>query len=426
MKPIKLPTGQDSSKDQVTIRQLADKKPKRSIKMLVLGICGLALILGGLYLFYLLQPHDSPIRFIFNSGPGFEVTDDRVNVLLLGNAGGTHDGANLTDTVIVASLNIKTNKVYLISLPRDMWVEEMGAKINTVYDLGKKNNDSLMFGKKIIERIVGVPIHYAVRLDFSGFEKAIDEVGGIDVVVEKSFNDYLYPVTGKEHDLCGWEEKELEFNEEDAKKLNIEPGKRKVITMPADNPDLAVQGMKIATDSAEDKKGYIYFTCRYEHISYKKGEAHMDGETALKFVRSRMGTNGEGSDFARSNRQQKVIEAFRKKVLSLDTLVNPSKIGGLLDAFGKTVEVDIPITDAIQIYPYVEKIEKTSSIVLGNLDKESLFINPPSDNYGGAWVLAPRSGDYIEIQNYVKKVLQGELDEDESKQATTSARPRDN
>ncbi len=420
MKPIKLPTQADN------VDGLEKKIRVMGFRKVTVAIVATALLLAGAFLYYLLQPHDSPIRFIFNSGPGFQTTDDRVNVLLLGNAGGVHDGANLTDTVIVASLNIKTNKVYLISLPRDMWISEVNAKINTIYDLGKKNNDSLGFGKKIIEQIVGVPIHYVVRLDFSGFEKAIDEVGGIDVVVEKSFDDYLYPVTGKEHDLCGWEEREIEFNEEDAKKLNIEPGKRKVITMQADNQDLAVQGMKIATDSAEDKKGYIYFTCRYEHISYKKGEVHMDGETALKFVRSRMGTNGEGSDFARSNRQQKVIEAFRKKVLSLDTLVNPSKIGGLLDAFGKSVEVDIPITDAIQVYPYVQKIEKTSSVVLGNLGNESLFVNPPAVNYGGAWVLVPRSGDYMEIQNYVKRVLQGELDKDESRQATASARSRNN
>src|SRR5687768_1411734 len=122
MRPIKLPTQADNPEPK-------KRKEKKSFKKTLLVIVIAALMLAGGFLYYLFQPHDSPIRFIFNAGPGFQVTEDRVNVLLLGNAGGSHDGANLTDTVIVASLNIKTNKVYLISLPRDMWVEDMKAKI---------------------------------------------------------------------------------------------------------------------------------------------------------------------------------------------------------------------------------------------------------------------------------------------------------
>src|SRR3970282_549133 len=86
------------------------------------------------------------------------------------------------------------------------------------------------------------------------------------------------------------------------------------------------------------------FTCRYEELSFTKGLKHMDGTTVLKFVRSRHGTGGEGSDFARSARQQKVILAFRQKVLSTETLTSPQKIIDLSKTFGDTI--DTAITDA--------------------------------------------------------------------------------
>ena len=58
-------------------------------------------------------------RFILQ-GSGLRSTDNKINILLLGNAGGKHQGSDLTDTVMMASINQKTNQVYLISLPRDL------------------------------------------------------------------------------------------------------------------------------------------------------------------------------------------------------------------------------------------------------------------------------------------------------------------
>ena len=70
-----------------------------------------------------------------------EQTEGRVNVLLLGNAGGKHDGASLTDSIIVASYDTETNKATLFSIPRDLWLDNVDAKINTVYQLGKKQHE---------------------------------------------------------------------------------------------------------------------------------------------------------------------------------------------------------------------------------------------------------------------------------------------
>lgn len=335
--------------------------------------------------------------------------EKQINVLLLGNAGGAHDGAYLTDTVIVASYDPEKKQAYFISLPRDLWIEDKKAKLNAVYEYAPDKQNALKHTEEVVGNILGIPIDYGVRLDFRGFVKAVDTVGGLDINVEKSFDDYLYPITGKENDLCGFKEEEKEFNEEEAKKLNIPPGKRKVLIAPDG---------KIATDSAEPEKGFEYFKCRYEHISFKKGETHMSGEIALKFVRSRMGTNGEGSDFARSRRQQKVIEAFRAKVLSLDTLVNPQRMGELINAFGQSFETDIPVSEMVKIYNLSKKSERNFSYVLSNVGKDALLINPPIGEYG-AWVLVPKDKTYKDIHSWAQKIIEGEVVDE----ASSSARP---
>lgn len=347
-------------------------------------------------------------------------TNNRINILLLGIAGGAHDGSNLTDTIMVASYNLKTNQMYFFSIPRDLWLPALKSKANTIYQIGMGQNDNgLGLSKTVFGNVLGIPIHYALRVDFRGFVKAIDAIGGIEVLVEKPFDDFLYPIQGKENDMCGNEEKEMDFDLEEAKKLDIEPGKRKVL--------ITADG-QIATDSASEDQGIKYFSCRYEHINFEAGKIGMNGAIALAFVRSRHGTNGEGSDFARSKRQQKVIEAVRNKILSLETLANPQKVGDLIAALGKSVDTDISIKEAIEFYGISKKLEQTSSFILDNSPKiglpnnrTSLLIHPPSQDYGGAYVLISQDDDFSIVQEYVRKILIGEITEYE---ATASARPR--
>lgn len=387
------------------------KKPFWKRHLLALSILGALLLL---ILFTFSRP-GTVFDYAFKvssafGGPPFKTTDDRVNILLLGNGGGTHDGADLTDSIMVASYNVKTQSAVFISLPRDIWLPETNSKINAIYEKGKAKGVGLSYTEQSIGNLLGIPIHYAVRLDFSGFVKAIDEVGGVDVDVANTFDDYLYPIEGKEGDLCGYTEQEKDFSADEAKALNIDSGKRKVLIAPDG---------KIATDSAVEDKGYQYFSCRYEHIHFDKGITHMDGTTALKFVRSRHGLGVEGSDFARSARQQKVIEGFRKKVLSLETLANPKKVAGLISAFGQSFETDIPAEGIIALYGTSKNMTSTTNIVLSNGGPNALLVNPPLSDYGGAWVLVPKDKTYGEIKAFVAKTLKGD-----SSESTPSARPR--
>lgn len=368
----------------------------------------LSVVILSIVLWSVLSGTKSVVRLIWQQSL-LQSTDDKINVLLLGNAGGTHQGPYLTDTVMVASFNLKNHQLYLISLPRDLWLDQSKTKLNAVYELGQSRGNGLDFTKQTIGSILGIPIHYLIRIDFRGFIQAIDQAGGLDINIAHSFDDYLYPIEGKEDDLCGWSEAEKEFSEEEAKKLNISPGKQKVL----------IKDSQIATDSAEEDKGFQYFACRFEHISFKQGLTHLDGDTALKFVRSRHGSEDEGTDFARSKRQQLVLEAFRKKVLSLQTLSSPEKLKSLLDNFGKSFETDLSIPEAIEFYGQIKKLDSTHSLVIDDSTHKDLLVNPPYQDYGGAYVLIPKGGNFDKIHQYVSKILKGEVGDEE---ASTSAR----
>lgn len=281
--------------------------------------------------------------------------EGRTNLLLLGIPGKEHDGIDLTDTLIFVSLGFESNDVLLLSLPRDIWLDSLKDKINTAYHYGeeKKQGGGFILAKASVEEIVGQPIHYTLLIDFTGFKRLIDLVGGVDVEVENAFVDKKFPLPGKENDLCNG-----------------------------------------------DKE----YKCRYETISFEKGLNHMDGETALKFVRSRNAEGDEGTDFARGKRQQKVLEAFQKKLLTLENL-SPNKLSELVQVLKETIKTDLTLQEAAYVGKFGLSFKgSVRSIPLdyGNKEKnqEGFLINPPVEEYQ-RWVLVPRSKSFEEIHSYI-------------------------
>ena len=285
-------------------------------------------------------------------------TDGRTNLLILGldTRLGQVDSPTLTDTIIVASLGHAKNDVLMISLPRDLWVKSSSgnySKLNAVYELSGIS-DSV----KVVEEILGVPVHYYAVVDFVAFTKMIEVLGGIDVDVETTFDDYYYPVEGMEN--------------------------------------------------AED------LNQRYTHVHFDKGLQKMDATTALIFSRSRKGDNGEGTDFARAKRQQKVILAIRNKALSFETLANPIKLKELYDTYKEYVQTNVGLSEIEALYQAGEKIETESirAIVLDDRSEEAQggLLHAPEDTtlYGGSYVLIPKVGNYSQIHAYISKFLFGE------------------
>lgn len=271
------------------------------------------------------------------------------NFLVLGYGGGSHEGTYLTDTMILAHLDTKAKKVTLFSIPRDLWVklptksdEDFHTKINAVYQtelfpedypgldpkyLGTKDDAKLV--KTIINQITGLKVDGYVSVDFEGFTKAIDILGGVDVEVKRSFTDPEYPVDGKEKDLCDKDTEDLFKKAEPFITPGFNPEERD--KQFKEDPKLE-EFVKNATSSPE-----LAFPCRYEKLVFTKGVTHMDGATALKYARSRH-SGEDGGDFNRALRQQQVIEAVKNKVISLGFV---TKIIPLIDEYKKNVKTDI-------------------------------------------------------------------------------------
>lgn len=365
-----------------------DQGNNRKKKILKFGIAALLLgiVLYGGYLFY--WPISQLINEIFRH-PGLvlsfirdplsdlESTDGRTNVLLLGidkrssvpysykdSQGTTHKGGFLTDTIIVLSVGKETKDAAMVSIPRDTWVDipswdnfSGGAgKINSVYSVGNTQGypeGGLELIKKVVSQNLGIPIHYAIRIDFEGFEKTIDTLGGIEVTVDKTFDDYQYPVEGQETATCS------------------------------------------------DKT----YSCRYRHVHFDKGPQKMDGKTALEFVRSRTGTAGEGSDFARAARQQKVLIAARDKALSLENLLAPGRIRDLFKDFGESIETDFDLSAYPGAYKLLKEVDTSTAKKLVLSPEDGMFYTPNPGLYGGAYVLLPKGDDWSKIQEKVKDLL---------------------
>jgi polyisoprenyl-teichoic acid--peptidoglycan teichoic acid transferase len=263
--------------------------------------------------------------------------DDRINILLLGVGGEGHDGGNLTDTIILASFDTKEKKFAMLSIPRDLAYpigNSQFRKINTVHAIYEVNNPGEGSEKtaQALSKLLAVRIDHVVRIDFNGFAKFIDALGGIDIEIERSFTDNSYPAPNH----------------------------------------------------------------KYQTIRFEKGETHLNGDKALKYVRSRHGTNGEGSDFARSRRQQIVIHAIRDKLLSMGTLANPKKLSELYSVVSDNLQSDLSAWDMITLAPEATKLDKDQITMRVLTDAPDGELVPA--NVNGAYMLFPRKPDWSEIR----------------------------
>lgn len=305
------------------------------------------------------------------------------SILLLGYGGGAHDGGLLTDSIMIAKIDPRTKEISLISIPRDLWVpmpidgeDFVSKKINEAYAIGsddkKYPNKKTEFtgdagggemAKKVIENIVGFKIDYFASIDFDGFIKIIDILDGIEVKIERTFDDPYYPIEELKNDICG-------KNEEEIKAL-----------------EATLSGEKLEQQ----------YTCRYENLHFEKGKQHMDGVTALKFARSRHATN-DGGDFNRSSRQKLVLTAIRDKVINIGFV---SKIIPTIQTLSRHIKTDVNIqkmSELVSKFPEISEYE----IISINLTDKNVLKNSIAST--GQFVLLPRLGEnnWDEVKLYIQ------------------------
>lgn len=315
----------------------------KSNRLLLLALASIFLVVSGWRYFQPRQSGQVVTGIAQNPQDNLRNIDGRTNVVFLGIGGKEHVGGDLTDSIILFSYAHSTQQLSLIPIPRDIWVPSLQAKINTAFHYG-----GIPLMESAIGEITGLVVNYTVVLDFQGFENMIDAIGGIDVTVKQTFDDYLYPIPGNE---------------------TVEPE-----------------------------------SSRYEHLHFEEGPAHFNGATALKFARSRHAEGDEGTDFARSKRQEQVILAFKDKLFSSQTLLKLSTLQNLVANVQDSLITNINSVETGAFIRLFLDYPKNNSAPK-SIDLTSLYLNPTNKlTYAGQWVLVPVTTSE-DIHAYVAKNL---------------------
>ena len=340
------------------------KKPKfkRRLKRIVLLILLVLFIFGGIFAweFYKtaskLTNEHNPISLIASLWPRTPAeTNGRINILLAGYSvdDPNHGGAQLTDSIMIVSINPKSKTSSLISVPRDLWVNIPGygyGKINAAYENGLNFNQVGYFpgGMGLLEKIVGqdfgVKFNYYALIDYTAIRDAVNAVGGITVDI-----------------------------------------------------------------NSPDPRG-IYDP--YTHLKLPNGENQLNGQMALDLARTRgYGPGSYGipnSDFTRTQYQQKELVALKDKVAKASSIFNPLTVVRLANAVGNNVTTNLKIGQMEWLYSRVKSITNggIKEVTLDNYNGQNLLSNYPSQRTSA---LMPAAGlnNYSAIQSAVRQIIYG-------------------
>lgn len=276
---------------------------------------------------------------------------DVINILLLGGRGVDEPGEGklLSDSIILVSIKKSNGQVALISFPRDLyvdlWCADEKKKINFAYAYGGLN-----CAKKTISHVSGIYIDYAASINFEGLVELVDSLGGIDIYLNKPFQESFQ--WAKE----GWEENENWLIKE-----------------------------------IEGEEKWVFYI--------PQGYSHLDGKTTLYYARSRYSTD----DFDRMKRQQDILMAVKEKILSLNVLLNPVKIYNLLDVLGNNIKTDMNLATM------KEMIDFSSELSIDNIKTKLFDISPKGLLYhtfiNEEYVLLPINDNFDKIQETCKNIF---------------------
>ena len=271
-----------------------------------------------------------------SSNPVVNVTTpgSRVTILLMGIDQRDSESGQPTrsDTMMLLTIDPASKTMGILTIPRDLWVaipglsQPMDERINTAHmfgDLYKYPGGGPALAKKTVQYNFGVPVNYYVRVDFHGFEKIVDALGGVNINVDKAIRDDQFP-----------------------------------------DGDYGVMSLYIPA-----------------------GPQHMDGQTALRFVRTRHAD----SDFGRTRRQLQFMLAMRDQALKLNIL---PKVPSLISQLRESVKTDLTANDIINLARLASQI-----------DSDHIIARSVDETMVSGWV-TPQGGDVlIPNRQAIKKVV---------------------
>jgi LCP family protein required for cell wall assembly len=334
----------------------------------------LLLVAGGVYgvrLSFALAKtfHTNPISAAISAiqGGGGSAIDQerarfqRINIVLFGYGGDQHSGAYLSDSIMIISiLPVQGHppQIAEISIPRDWFVtiplrngRSTQQRINFAYAAGMLGEGpqpasavdaGAAVADPLLTHLLGIGIDYFVGVDFDAFKQAVNAVGGIDIDVPVSFTDNEYPAGECDEGDCG-----------------------------------------------------------YETIHFNAGMQHMNGATALVYARSRHGNDGQGSDFARSRRQQQIIVALKDQVESIGGF---GQLPDVIDALGDNVLTNLTIGDAESLYGLVNGVNP-ATIEHISIDDSNFLYDCGYPVHCGAYYLYANDDSFKSIAHYVEDIF---------------------
>lgn len=356
---IKQNLQKSKSSDTKTEESLPVKKrPRRLWLKILIAVFIVLLLCGGAMAYKLHQSFSKVIQK--NEGTAAEALktetvapeklkgegDGRINILLMGVGNAGHAGEQLSDTLIVASYDPQTHDVAMLSIPRDFYVKIDGngyAKINSAHAFGEmyKEGSGPELAKKTVSQVLGIPIHYYVKVNFTALKQAVDSVGGVDVVVSESLTDPEYPCERNDGMVCGY--------------------------------------------------------------SIMAGNQHMNGSAALKYVRCRKGDCGD--DFGRAKRQQDILVALREKANSQNLLTNPAKITEIMGIVSQNFSTDLQLWEIERLSKIAKEIDPNTIVskVLDN--ETNHLVTTSDINGASVVIPSGGVGYYKDIQAYVRTIF---------------------
>lgn len=286
----------------------------------------------------------------------------RSNILVFGTSEDDpgHQAGDLTDSIMVLSLDQKNKNAAMVSIPRDLWVKYGDActsgyegKINALYECYAGSNNDQKAGAAALQNkvgeILGLDIQYYAQVNYTVVRQVVDAVGGVTVQID------------------------------------------------SDDP------RGILDRNFDWKCGY-----RCYYVKHPNGPANLDGEHALALARARNAAGGYGlggGNFDREQYQQKIIKALKDKATSAGTLANPVAVTGIVDALGDNVRTNFSGGEVKTLISLAKDIpsEKIKSISL--VEEGSAVVT--TGNISGQSVVKPVAGTYSfgPLQTYIQSKL---------------------
>jgi polyisoprenyl-teichoic acid--peptidoglycan teichoic acid transferase len=338
-------------------------KQKVTLKRAVITMAVLVALIGAPIAYNLYKIFGASIFGIFNSTKLRGEDQGRVNILLAGNSADDagHNGGELTDSIMVVSIDTRHNKAFMLSIPRDLWVSipnDGHKKINEAYVFGKstafKEEGYPEGGMGLLEKVVGqsldIPIHYYALVNYKAMRDAVNAVGGVDINVKSDDPRGLY------------------------------------------DPN-------------------IDWTTHGPLVNLSNGPHHLNGQQALNLARARGDSYNSygfaGSDFTRTEHQRQLLVALKNKAVSAGVLANPTKLTSLSNAAGRNVKTDFKLNEVHRLYDIIKDIngKKIKSLSLNDDNGKNLLASYAAPT--GQSTLIPAAGvdNFGDIRAFLRRQM---------------------